>query len=128
MSLRTIQIRFLRKNSTPQDDDRVTIKRVGVDLYTLTYKDSTLKNTPTWAILDSRGIFRWLRILLRVVKKDSDPFDSVQFDLPTMPSFLISTDSIDDSYHTILDAVEFHLDRYMTQFESVPPPGGEPAY
>ena len=108
-----ITIRFIRKGESPNTDAKVVIHNVGEDLYSLSFTDgySEVRRTHS-AILNDRNLFRWLRITLRLLEHDSDPFDSVQMDLPIMPSFMVDIDNICDAYHTILDMVEFHLDNW----------------
>ena len=108
-----IAIRFIRKNETSDTDVKVFIQNVGKDLYSLSFTDG-YSDTPRThsAILNDRNLFRWLRITLRLLEKDSDPFDSIQMDMPIMPSFMVDVDKIGSAYHTILDMVEFHLDNW----------------
>ena len=124
MTSDTMRIRFLRTiNASSQNDDIVTIRTIDTDLYKLTFQDANCRKSVS-KVLHGKDIFRWLRIMLRTVEHDSDPFDSIQFDVPTMPSFLIATNAIEASYHTILDAIEFHLNLNLTleqEYVDMPP-------
>jgi hypothetical protein len=108
-----IAIRFIRKNETSDTDAQVFIKDVGKDLYSLSFMDG-YSNSPHMhsALLNDRNLFRWLRITLRLLENDSDPFDSIQMDMPIMPSLMVDIHKIGSAYHTILDMVEFHLDNW----------------
>ena len=108
-----ITIRFIRKGESPNTDAKVVIHNVGENLYSLSFTDgySEVRRTHS-AILNDRNLFRWLRITLRLLEHDSDPFESVQMDLPIMPSFMVDIVKVHRAYHTILDMVEFHLDNW----------------
>ena len=122
MSDPNIRMRFIRKKGDSKTDDLVTIERLGRDLFLCSFKDGNSKKTDS-LILNDRKLFWWLRIILRLVKKDSDPFASVQFDMPLMPSILADIRTIDSFYHTILDAIEFHMDNWpvRNQPDDMPP-------
>ena len=109
-------IRFIRKNGQAETDDLVTIQRVNRNIFRCSFRDGNTKKTET-IVLNDRNLFWWLRIILRLVKKDSEPFKSIQFDMPMMPSVLVNIRKIDDFYHTLLDAVEFHLDNWPTEIQ-----------
>jgi len=100
-----MRILFLYKNHN--NDDVATIHRVGDDLFKLKFTSGNISKS---TFLSSRDLFRWLRITLRLLTKDSEPYASIQIDPCVMPSCMITIDSIDDAYHTILDAFEFHMD------------------
>ena len=124
MTSDTMRIRFIRTlNASSKNDDIATIRSIDTDLYKLTFLDANCTK-PVCKVLTGKELFRWIRIVFRTVEHDSDPFDSVQFDLPTMPSFLIPTNDIEDSYHTILDAIEFHLNLNLNledEYADMPP-------
>ena len=106
-------LRFIRKNGLSQSDDIATIEKLGVNQYSLQYTYGLSSNKkPFRIVLNDRKLFWWVRVLLRLLKKDTDPFESVQIDLPILPSVLINVQAMDGSYHTILDAIEFHLDNW----------------
>ena len=100
-----MRILFIYKNHN--DDDVAMIRRVGDDLFNLKFTSGNISKS---TVLSSRDLFRWLRITLRLLTKDTEPYASIQIDLSVMPSCMFTIDKIDDAYHTILDAVEFHLD------------------
>ena len=115
-----VVIRFIRSFNTKDDDTIVTIRRIDTNLFSLRMKDGFQSNPNYISISDNtvisdRNLFLWLRIVLRLVEKDSEPFKGIQFDMPLMPSVLIHINKIDRAYHTILDALEFHMDNWPIQ-------------
>jgi hypothetical protein len=113
MSSPSIRIRFIRANGSAKNDDTVVIYHLGANQFSLayTYGETDTKN-PRKVVLTDRGVFRWMRNLIGLLEKDVDPFQHVQLDLPFMPSVLFDATKLGDTYHTILDAVEFHLDNW----------------
>jgi hypothetical protein len=107
-------IRVVRQNGVASNDDMVVINRMG-DRFSLkyTYGDTTRK-TPFYLMLDDRSLLKWVRVLFRLLENDSEPFASVQFDFPIMPSIIVNVSALDKAYNTILDAMEFHMDNWPT--------------
>jgi hypothetical protein len=108
-----IRIRFIRANASAKNDDTVVIYRLGANQFSLayTYGDVATKN-PHRVVLNDRAVFRWMRNLIGLLEKDVDPFEHIQLDLPFMPSVLFDAAKLGDSYHSMLDALEFHLDNW----------------
>ena len=106
-------MRFIRKDASANTDDTVTITRVTNDKFKLTYTYGDTKfKLPREMILTDRGVFQWMRSTIRLLENDADPFELVQLDTPFMPSVAISATKLRESYHDILDALEFHLDNW----------------
>jgi hypothetical protein len=113
MAKMNVKIRMIRKNGNPTNDDLVMIDSVGPNQFRMKYTyGDTEKKVPYQIILDDRMLLRWMRIVIRLLEKDSDPFASLQLDFPTMPSVIFDVDALDDAYNTILDAIEFHIDNW----------------
>jgi len=116
MSNMSINIRFIRTNGSPKNDDKVIISRLPYSQdnrfnLSYTYGDTNVK-TPHQVVLAPDAVFRWMRNIIGLLEKDSDPFESVQLDLPFMPSVLFDVPKLSDAYHPLLDAIEFHLDNW----------------
>ena len=106
-------MRFIRKNASANTDDTVTITRVTNDKFKLTYTYGDTKfKLPREMILTDRGVFQWMRSTIRLLENDADPFELVQVDTSFMPSVAISATKLRESYHDILDVLEFHLDNW----------------
>lgn len=112
-SSNNILIRFIRDRSSSKSDDTAKIERVGTSQYKLTYTYGEWKNKlPLQLMLTDRAVFRWMRNTINLLERDSAPFETVQLDFPFMPSVLIEIKDLGSAYHSILDAVEFHLDNW----------------
>ena len=113
MTKMNISIRMIRKNGVPTNDDLVKITRVGDNKFCMKYTyGDTDKKVPYQIILDDRMLLRWMRIVIRLLEKDSDPFASLQLDFSVMPSVMFHVEDLDSAYNTILDALEFHIDNW----------------
>lgn len=111
MTSTSILIRFIRKNATSKNDDKIVIKPLGNTQFRLTYNYGDSKSKQfNQLVLTDKAVFRWMRTTIGLLEKDNDPFDSVQLDLPFMPSVLFDIAKLGDAYHVLLDALEFHLD------------------
>lgn len=109
-------MRFIRKNASANTDDTVTITRVNNDKFKLTYTYGDTKfKLPREMILTDRGVFQWMRSTIRLLENDADPFELVQVDTPFMPSVAINATKLRESYHDILDVLEFHLDNWPVE-------------
>ena len=111
-------LRFIRKGAAANTDDTVSITRINNDNYKLayTYGDTKTK-LPRELILTDNGVYKWMRSTIRLLEKDADPFELVQVDTPFMPSVVIHATKLRESYHDILDVLEFHLDNWPTEEE-----------
>jgi len=109
----SISIRFLRKNGSTKTDDKIIIRRLGMNQFNLnyTYGDTKTKNTHKLFLTD-KAVFRWMRHTISLLEKDNDPFHAIQVDFPFMPSVLFEIKNLSSAYNTLLDALEFHLDNW----------------
>ena len=108
-----ICIRFIRMNGSTKTDDKIVIRRIGMNQFTLsyTYGDTNSKNMHKLVLTDN-AVFRWMRHTIRLLEKDNEPFQGLQMDLPFMPSVFIEIKNLDSAYNALLDAIEFHLDNW----------------
>ena len=124
LSTRMINIRFIRQNEKhAKNDDQMRIWSSDGQTFTVSFKSGDTKKSTVTTLSDS-AVFRWMRHTINLLEKDSDPFQSIQLDLPLMPSVLINAKELGSSYNRILDAVEFHLDNWPVI--SVPEPASAP--
>lgn len=114
MTTRTnILIRLVRKNGVIANDDKIIVNRSGPNEYSLRYTyGDTQQKKPYFISLDDRKLLQWMRIVIRLLENDADPFTYMQFDFPVMPSVLVDITNLDRAYNTILDAIEFHIDNW----------------
>jgi hypothetical protein len=113
MSSNTLCIRFIRANQSGETDDRVLIRPLSLKLYSLTYIYGESVSQSYDVVLSDSTVFRYIQNLIDLYSSDADPFESLQFDFPLMPSILIRVDELDTAGRAILEAVDFHLD-HMT--------------
>lgn len=115
MTSLTMILRFIRKNATAKNDDVVYIAPLGAKQFNLSYTYGDTKNKKAHQlVLTDKAVFRWLRATIGMLEKDADPFELVQLDLPFMPSVVFNATKLGEAYHSLLDAVEFHLDNWPT--------------
>jgi len=110
MSSNTLCIRFIRANQSGETDDRVLIRPLSLKLYGLTYIYGESVSQSYDVVLSDSTVFRYIRNLIDLYSSDADPFESLQFDFPLMPSILIRLTDLETAGPSILDAVDFHLD------------------
>jgi hypothetical protein len=115
----SITFRFIRNsNASGQDDDLAIIHYQSKDVYRIVYKcpytNSGSTNKSVTMFLNDRETFRWVRRVLNLLEVDTQPFEGLQLDMPTMPSIMVNPKKI--PYSTILDAVEFQLDNWNSFF------------
>jgi hypothetical protein len=109
-SSNTLCIRFIRANQSGETDDRVLIQPISLKLYSLTYIYGESTSHTYDVILNDSTVFRYIRNLIDLYSSDADPFESLQFDFPLMPSILIRLTDLETAGRAILEAVDFHLD------------------
>jgi len=120
MSSNVLRIRFIRKN-TPQDgstDDVVTIRCLSLKLYGLLYRNET-REAPE-IVLNDISVYQYVRNLIDLYKMDAEPFESLQFDFPLMPTVLISISDLEASKRSLLEAIQFHLDHLVPASQNSP--------
>ena len=113
MSSNTLCIRFIRANQSGETDDRVLIRPLSLKLYGLTYIYGESVSQSYDVVLTDSTVFRYIRNLIDLYSSDADPFESLQFDFPLMPSIMIRLTDLETAGPSILEAVDFHLD-HMT--------------
>ena len=89
-----ITIRLIRQKHTDTSeedmDDRIAIVHQGDSLYHLYYKDANTKENGVThvSVLTGEELDQYLYGLFFLLSRDKDPFRSIQFNIPCMPSFL----------------------------------------
>jgi hypothetical protein len=122
MSSSVLRIRFIRKDA-PQNgstDDVVNIRCISLKLYGLRYHDG-IKETPE-VVLNDMSVYRYVRNLIDLYSADADPFESLQFDFPLMPTVLISVLDLGSSKKRLLEAIQFHLDHLTPPSQQINEP------
>jgi hypothetical protein len=68
------------------------------------------------------SVYRYVRNLIDLYKMDADPFESLQFDFPLMPTVLISVLDLGISKKSLLEAIQFHLDHLTPPSQQINEP------
>jgi hypothetical protein len=106
-----IVIRLLRSGPENEDDsrdDKIAILRSVENVYELYYKDANMKGEVChFKLLTADELDTYLECLFYLLTRDSDPFLSIQLNIPCMPCLLFRVEDLKkttlrDSLHTIL--------------------------
>lgn len=103
-SASNVQIRLIRKNQPKSyNDDRIAISYNDyTDLYDLYYMDCSnvcgkrdCKKTRAYHVeLDSDQLDTYLESLFFLLRRDVDPFENIQFEIPCFPVVLFEVQSL----------------------------------
>ena len=103
-----ITIRLLRGSGNQNSDDLIAIVDQGDDLYHLYYKDGDWKEeTSHMTALSGDELDAYLANFFFLITRDSQPFRSIQLNIPCMPLIMLPIDDfkkkgIRRSLHTLL--------------------------
>ena len=104
-----ITLRFLRAGEAESNDDLVTIVDQGDDLYHIYYKDGSWKDDATshMTALTGDELDEYLANLFFLTSRDSQPFRSIQLNVPCMPCIMLEMSDLKKkgvrrALHTIL--------------------------
>ncbi len=107
-----IQIHFIRKKDESQDDV-LKIWKDSADSYTITYTDKQSSMKSKKSSLTRVEVINFLRLTLRLLTVDEDPFQSVQFTLPSMPAVIVSPKNLSSQTRDLIyDSVEATMDSW----------------
>lgn len=114
-----IQINFIRSpHGYGDDDDILTISKIGEKQYCLTYTDKTARTViPRSIQLDREEVLEYLETTFDMLTIDIVPFKQVQIMAPTFPSTLLSICSLnnDGIRETVYRVVESTMDNYPVE-------------
>lgn len=107
----SITMRFLRSDNS-NDDDIMVIRKSKDNMYSVTYHDlgSSVENRSSK--FDRVSLLKYLSATLRLLQLDKEPFLSIQFTAPHMPSVMLKTSLCSQDRDTIYDAVESVMDNW----------------
>jgi hypothetical protein len=112
-----VNIRLLRKEPHSQEkyDDVLFIRKGPQNSFTLSYHDRHSKKRCSLQNVSRDTVLQHVRLMLRLLKEDEDPFDFVQVCFPSLPTCMMSVDAL-DSYKRdlIYDCLESTLDSWPT--------------
>lgn len=94
MVSRSCSIRIIRKapQNRPRNDDRIIFRFLGVNI-AVEYWDAHSQATQHMT-LTSLTLRDYVSILLRIIRGDDEPFDSIQFNFPGFPVVVYTIESL----------------------------------
>lgn len=105
-----IEVRFLR-SLKGSDDDVVSITQVSADSYNIIYRDKQADVKSKTLAVPRSAVMSFLSMSLRMLTIDEEPFESVQFTLPSMPTIMVSPKNLTSQTRDLIyDSVEATMD------------------
>jgi hypothetical protein len=90
-----ITLRFLRSGEPETNDDLVTVVHQGDDLYHVYFKDGNWNtDTSHMTALTGDELDEYLSNLFFLITRDSQPFRSVQLNIPCMPCIMLDVSDL----------------------------------
>jgi len=106
----SIEIRFIR-SLKGSDDDVVSITPVSADSYNIIYRDKQADIKSQTLAVPRAAVVKFLSMTLRMLTLDEEPFESVQFTLPSMPTIMVSPENLTSQTRDLIyDSVEATMD------------------
>lgn len=111
----SIEVRFIRSKEN-SDDDVVSITQVSADSYNIIYRDKQADVKSKTLAVPRAAVMNFLSMTLRMLTVDEEPFASVQFTLPSMPTILVSPKNLTSQTRDLIyDSVEATMDYWPTR-------------
>lgn len=109
----SITIRFIRFSEPGQDDKknddvlRINPSEWNCGMFKCSFTlGKTTKQYSHEFEADADNLYEYLRLTLALLRRDDDPFENIQFDLPAYPQFLFTIKTFGPKKQTlILDAI-----------------------
>lgn len=108
-----IMIRVIRSMEAKNRDDviKITPKKAtdenGEKLFTITYNDQDSSFSTKVKKMDEGAVLQYLSNFLRLLTVDEEPFESVQFTFPTLPTVLVTPKNLtSQTRELVYDTVE----------------------
>jgi len=108
-----IMIRVIRSMEATDSDDviKITPKAAtgenGEKLFTITYNDQQSSVNTKMKKMDEDAVLQYLSNFLRLLSVDEEPFESVQFTFPTLPTVLVTPKNLtSQTRELVYEAVE----------------------
>ena len=101
-----IQVRLIR-SMNGSDDDVLTISQLSADSYNISYNDKQANLKSKTLAVPRAAVISFLSMTLRMLSVDDEPFESVQFTLPSMPTILVSPENLTSQTRDLIyDSIE----------------------
>jgi len=110
-----IQIRCLRTAVNKGNDDVINITKKSDDSYSITYFDQEALVKSKTQNVDRAGVINFLSMTLRLLTVDEEPFHTIQFTLPSMPTIMVSPENLSSQTRDLIyDSVETTMNNWPT--------------
>jgi len=116
---KSIMIRLIRTDGDENDDDVIHINRSthDDDLFHVRYKDSQNESMLKMRSLDHDGVMKYLSNFLRLLSVDEQPFESVQFSFPTLPTVVVKPENLTSQTRDLVyDSAEMVMESWPVNF------------
>ncbi len=101
---REIKVHFLREGQPSSSDDLLVVRKIGDNTVRVQYTENFgSANVSEYIILNYNQYLNYMYRLLNLLTLDDDPFQSVQFMIPTYPSVLFHVTHIHAKMNMILE-------------------------
>jgi hypothetical protein len=111
-ALSKIEFRIMRDINSASKDDRITIMKKD-DSYTFRYLDSDSKLKFLTEGVSRENVIHTLRMTLRLLSIDEEPYQSIQVIIPSMPTILVKPENLTSQTRDLIyDSVEATMDNW----------------
>ena len=101
-----MQVRFIRSKKG-SNDDIVNIIQNSADSYNIIYQDKQASVKTKTLAVPRAAVMSFLSMTLRMLTVDEEPFESIQFTLPSLPTILVSPKNLSSQTRDLIyDSVE----------------------
>ena len=108
----SIEIRVIRNNDDSACDDVIKINPSD-NTFNITYKDRHSNLNMKTYLVGSNGVIQYLKMMLRLLSIDEEPFEQVQFNIPCLPAIMVSPSELTSQTRDLVyDSVQMTLDNW----------------
>jgi hypothetical protein len=101
---RDVRVHFLREGKPSTSDDLLLVRKIGENTVRVQYTENFGNSKVSeYIILNYNQYLHYMYRLLNLLTLDDDPFQSVQFMIPSYPSILFNVSHIQAKMNTILE-------------------------
>jgi len=130
-----LNIRLIRKDSSEENDDRILIRpslTLSTDSNTTSMVYNVIHTIPkeyvsnettcrsSMSFESTASLITYIRTLLNLLQYDNSPFSNIQFDLPMMPSILVSPENLNVVRYSIYEYLEVLMKSWPTTRPATP--------
>ncbi len=98
-----LSVRFLRESG---DDDVITVKPSGKDIYKLVFHDTSVNKKHKVKNMTAQEVHMYFSEIFRMASVDADPYQSIQLDFPARPQVLLPYNIDSYTRDLVYDSIE----------------------